>query len=187
METGNNNPQQQPQQQYDQPQYAQPQYAQQPYGQPAPTPIYLTEVGKMYLQSSAKWAKNLAVCFVIMLILMLIMFIIAMISLGKVGHAASSYGYYGASSASSAANTIMIVIYLIVVGIYIYPITRLFGFKKFTDNALASNDSNLLAEAHHKLDGFFKYVGILSIIGIVFMVFYLIVMAVAMNHASSFL
>lgn len=188
METGNNTTQaanSQPQ-----PQYAQPQYAQQPYGQPAPPPIFMTEVGKMRLQSAAKWAKNVGVCGVIMLILLLIMFVIIGITASKASHYAGSYGgyyaYQTASTASSAITITMIISYLVVVGLSIYPLSRLFGFKKFVDNAFASNDSNLMAEAYHQMDGYFKFTGIMSIIGLVFMVFYLIIMVFAVNQASRY-
>lgn len=141
----------------------------------------------MRLQSAAKWAKNVGVMSIIMLILLLIIFIVAIFITNKASRYAGSYGYYEAHSVSSSVTFVMIAMYLVIVGISIYPITRLLGFKSKVDAAIASNDSNIMAEAYHKLSGYFIFSGVMSIIGLFFMVIYTIAVIAGANTVSHYI
>ncbi len=175
QQTASQNPQQQqqyqqPQQQYQQHQQYQQQYqqpqqqyqqSQQPYYTPFQQgqPLQVTDVTKYHLLGAARWIK---VCAVVGAIVISLMVILALWLISK-GVATVALGY------------------LIIAGIYLYPIIQSFNFSSHANRAVETGDSNEFSESISNLRGLATFFGIIAIIGVIFTI---IAVIGAMSAAS---
>ncbi len=156
------------QQQYGQQQYGQQQYqqsyAQQAYGQQKP--LLLDEAGKYHLLGAAKWIKTLAVIATIMCVLLFIFSILLM--------------------TNKYVPAVAGIAYLVPILFYIYPIVKSFSMSKNAKMAVQMDSSQNLAESLSDLRSTVTYLGVLAIIGIVFLVIGLFIGVAAFNDIARY-
>ncbi len=123
---------------------------------------------KMHLTDAAKWARFLAITGMVLLAIMAIFSVVGMgIGLGQMETTSDLPGY-DTSGMASAAGVTMIVVTLIVVVIVFFPLLFLLRFSNAMRNALAANDQEMLIDSFLNMKRYFRYLGILTIISIVF-------------------
>jgi Family of unknown function (DUF5362) len=133
------------------------------------------QTGRTHLAEAAKWAKFLSImgfigCGLIVLIGVFFGSFFSMFS-GKLNQA-SPYGDMPASGGFGAAMAIM---YVIIALIYFFPCLFLFRFATKMKTALASNDQETLNTSFQNLKATFRFIGILTLIGLCFWILALIV------------
>ncbi len=101
--------------------------------------------GLYHIQGAAKWAKIIAIIAAIMMALVVILGIKIMSI------------QFGAG-----------LLYIIIAAIYIYPILMSFSFNSHINKAVASQDDNELETGLSNLRSLFTFMGVLSIIGLIF-------------------
>ncbi len=121
--------------------------------------LTLTEEAADYLLSTAKWSKFLAILGLIFTALIIILSFFA----GAILKALGEYTGY-----TKMANGFLTVIYLFVGVLYIYPLIAMLKFSNFAILAVQQNSSEHLTESFRNLKGTYKFVGILTIIGLAF-------------------
>ena len=141
-----------------QPQYQQPQYQQgyQP-SQGKNGGMCLNDVALYSLSSAAKWIKTIGVIATIMMIMFAVFGIIMAIAIPK--------GY----------GALVLIPILIIIGIYLYPIIKSYSVGRNIKQAVMQNDENYLQEGLANMKSMFTYIGVLSIIGLVFFCIYMII------------
>lgn len=165
------------QQQYGQQQYGQQQYGQQQYGQQYQQsyaqqaygqrkPLLLDEAGKYHLLGAAKWIKTLAVIGTIMCVLLFIFSILLM--------------------TNKYVPAVAGIAYLVPILFYIYPIVKSFSMSKNAKMAVQMDSSQNLAESLSDLRSTVTYLGVLAIIGIVFLVIGLFIGVAAFNDIARY-
>lgn len=165
------------QQQYGQQQYGQQQYGQQQYGQQyqqsyaqqaygQQKPLLLDEAGKYHLLGAAKWIKTLAVIATIMCVLLFIISILLM--------------------TNKYVPAVAGIAYLVPILFYIYPIVKSFSMSKNAKMAVQMDSSQNLAESLSDLRSTVTYLGVLAIIGIVFLVIGLIFGIAAIGEVARY-
>jgi uncharacterized membrane protein len=126
-------------------------------------------VAKEHLSETARWARFLAIVGFIALVLITAFGIYTSIVLSRFE---DMYGYerrgMGNVLGLGAAIT-----YLIVFLIYIFPVVFMFRFAGKMRQALDSNDQDALNVSFQNLKVCFRYLGIVTIIGIVFIALFL--------------
>ncbi|MEP7371794.1 MAG: DUF5362 family protein [Chitinophagaceae bacterium] len=133
------------------------------------------QTGKTHLAEAAKWAKFLSIigfvaCGFIVLIGIFFGSFFSMFS-GQLNRNSP----YGDMPASGALGTAMAIIYVIIALIYFFPCLFLFRFATKMKAALISNDQETLNTSFQNLKATFRFIGILTLIGLCFWVLALIV------------
>jgi hypothetical protein len=133
------------------------------------------QTGKSHLAEAAKWAKFLSIMGFIgcgLIVLMGVFFgsFFSMFS-GELNRN-SPYGDFPASRGFGAVAAIM---YVLIALIYFFPCLFLFRFATKMKTALASNDQETLNTSFQNLKATFRFIGILTLIGLCFWVLALIV------------
>ena len=122
----------------------------------------LTENMVFYLKGASPWMRFFAIAGFIGLGLAIIIMIIAGIGMGTLA----------ASTPELAAFAMIgpgvIFFYILMLAIYFFPLFFLFRFGKFIKNYMFTNDSRDLEEAFKNNKSLWKFVGILTIIGLAF-------------------
>ena len=113
--------------------------------------------GQNYLKETAKWAKFLSIVGFVFIGLFALVFI----NIGLAGGTAlAETGMpYGGS---------FIIGPLLILGIYFYPLYKLFKFSQHAKNSLASTSSLELTHALSNLKSLYKFMGILTLIVVIF-------------------
>jgi hypothetical protein len=141
--------------------------------------INVDQAGKSHLADTAKWAKFLAVfgfiiCGLIVIIGIFFGSFFSMFSSQLGGD--NPYSDIGGSPGfGSAMGSAMAIIYVIMALIYFFPCLYLFRFATKMKTALASNDQLVLNTSFQNLKAAFRFVGILTIIGMAFWLLAIIV------------
>jgi len=118
--------------------------------------IRLTEQSLGYLKETAKWAKFLSIVALVFIGLMVLVVLFA-------GSTMSSL--YGEMSGMGAAGGVgMMIYFLFIMGIYVYPIIKLFQFSKKCKLAIDTSSTDLMTEALGNLKSVYKFMGILMAI-----------------------
>jgi hypothetical protein len=123
---------------------------------------------KTHLIETAKWARFLAIVGFVFLALM----VVAGIWLSTV--MATSFtridNEYGRNSSGMFAymGTGIIVVYIIAALIMFFPLLFLLRFASKVKTALAANDQESLNTSFQNLKAYFRYLGIITIIGLAF-------------------
>jgi len=141
--------------------------------------INVDQSGKSHLADAAKWAKFLAVfgfiiCGLIVIIGIFFGSFFSMFS-SRYGGDNPYNDIAGSSGFGTAMGTTMAVVYIIMALIYFFPCLYLFRFATKMKTALASNDQIVLNTSFQNLKAAFRFVGILTIIGMAFWILAIIV------------
>lgn len=116
---------------------------------------------KNYLHETAKWAKLLAIAgFIMTGLLVLIAF--------GVGAFMNNFSKLGGAQTGPFSSIIITIFYLAIAAIYIFPCLYLYRFAIKTKLALAENDTNQLTEALMNQKSLYKFMGVATIIMLVF-------------------
>jgi len=116
-----------------------------------------------YLGETARWAKFLAIVGFIFCALIAIMGIFISSFLSKYNDTPGM-----PTGFSSAYGTGMTIFYLVVAIIMVFPYLFLLRFANAMQTALKGNDQPNMITAFRNLKSFFKFVGIVTIIGLCF-------------------
>ncbi len=121
--------------------------------------MILTEESKHYLVQTAKWARFLAIVgFVMVGFLVIVAFF-----------AGAFLAALDSDEELSAIGTgSLTALYLVLAIVYFFPVWYLFRFANRTREAIKDEDSELLAAGLEQLKACIKFVGILTIIVLVF-------------------
>ncbi|MFP9114521.1 DUF5362 family protein [Flavobacterium sp. RHBU_3] len=141
--------------------------------------LQLTQEAKDFVREAGKWARFLSIVGFVFIGFFVLMALFIM-TLGSMGGAMG-----GAFSAMGAASGVFIgLVYILIALLYFFPVLYLFKFGNKTKAAFESNDTQALTEAFQNLKSHYKFVGILTIVGIGFYVL-MIVIAVIAGVASA--
>lgn len=121
---------------------------------------------KTHLSEAARWARFLAIVGMIGLVLMIIFGIFgsAMIFSG----AGSFDGNYGATGMGAYGSGIIAAYIIIIAVLYFFPLLFTLRFANKMRTALNANDQHALNTSFQNLKICFRYIGILTIIGLAF-------------------
>lgn len=129
--------------------------------------LNLSQDSRTHLKETASWAKFLAICGMIFLVLMVIFGIIVSMSISRVGNQFDQeYRQEGISTTGLGAG--MMIMYILMALLYFFPCLFTLQFANKMKLALASNDDLLLSESFRNLKKTFRYMGVLTIIGLAF-------------------
>lgn len=123
---------------------------------------------KGHLSEAAKWARFLAIVGFVFLGFLLLAGIFVSVTLSRFDNYGDPTFRPGGLGAVMGAGTA--VLYIIMALIYFFPLLFLLRFANAAQSALASNDQELLVQSFLNLKRFLRYVGILTIIALAFMV-----------------
>ena len=130
--------------------------------------LSIDPVTKAHLTETAKWAKFLAIVGMISLVLMVIagVFGSAMLFTTMSGGIDRDYPSTGMAAYSSG---IMATYMVVIAVIYFFPLLFTLRFANKMKAALYGNDQQALNIAFQNLKACFRYIGIITIIGLVFL------------------
>lgn len=124
---------------------------------------------KSHLAEAAKWARFVAICGMICLVLVVVFGIIASLAVGKAANEYDAfYREQGVSTAGLSAG--MMIVYILIGLLYFFPLLFTLQFANKMKVALTSGDDLMLAESFRSLKKTFRYLGVLTIIGLAFFV-----------------
>ena len=126
--------------------------------------LSIDPVTKAHLSEAARWARFLAIVGMIFLVLMIVMglFGTAMF-LSTSSRMENEYGGMGPYSSGIFATYIVIIAV-----IYFFPLLFTLRFANNIRTALHANDQQALNSAFQNLKACFRFLGILTIVGLVF-------------------
>ena len=142
--------------------------------------LQLTQQSLAFLKEIAKWATFLSIVGFIGLGFMLLAGIFVMAAGSKISEAQAAMG-----QASPFPMAAIGFVYLIASVLYFFPIMYLYKFASNTKDALASNNTEKLTAAFSNLKSHYKFLGILTIISIAFVILAFIFGIVAGVAAAS--
>ncbi len=119
--------------------------------------------GSAYLKEAARWAKFLAIVGFVCIGLLVIIALFA-------GAFLSSFSSFAgpASGAARVGGAFVTVIYILIAVLYFFPCLYLYNFASKAQVALRSNDQEQLNTSLKNLKAMFRYMGILTIIWLCF-------------------
>jgi len=120
-----------------------------------------------YLSEARKWAKFIAIISFIGIGILVISGIVMGLVMDTLTSAAGQ-------APLPFSGSIFMILYLIVAVIYFFPVYYLFRFSEAMGNALASGSEDVLTSAFQYLKSHYKYIGILIIVSMAFMVLIII-------------
>lgn len=130
--------------------------------------LCITLEAKGFLRETGKWAKFLSILGFIFLGF----FVIISFFMGSL----MSKANYGSPHAPEVPGWIYTVIYLVYAVIYAFPVYFLFQFSENVKKALEINDTTFLTKSLGYLKSHYKFIGILTIIFMVFFAFLLVIL-----------
>lgn len=138
--------------------------------------LNIDQIGKTHLWDAARWARFLSICGFVLLGLMIIYGIAMSVVFANVMSSSENWppGYErnGMSGAMGLGMGVgMAVFYVICAAVAFFPYLFLFRFATKMKNALLSTDQSILNDSFKNLKILYRYMGILTIIGLVFMAF----------------
>ena len=135
----------------------------------------LDQTGRAHLTEAAKWAKFLSIMGFIgcgLIVLIGVFFGSLFNTLSGELNRNSPYGDMPTSGGFGAFAAIM---YIVIALIYFFPCLFLFRFATKMKTALAANDQETLNNSFQNLKATFRFIGILTLIGLCFWVLALII------------
>src|SRR5262249_19193552 len=131
-----------------------------------------------YLSETAKWAKFLSVLGFIFCGL------IVLVALFAGSFIASSFNRFGTEGLTFFSGAVVSFFYVLIAVLYFFPCLFLFRFATKMQVALRNNDQELLNTSFRNLRGFYRFVGILTIVLLSFYVLVLIVVVIGAAASS---
>lgn len=126
--------------------------------------LSIDPVTKSHLGEAAKWARFLAILGMIVLALMILAGVF-----GSTVLFSSMNALDGGATGMAAYSSGIFAGYMIVIAIiYFFPLLFTFRFASNVRTALATNNQQALNTAFQNLKACFRFIGILTIIGLVF-------------------
>ena len=127
--------------------------------------LSIDPVTKAHLSEAAKWARFLAILGMIFLVLIILMGLF-----GSTMLFSSMNSLEGDASGMAAYGSGIFAGYMIVIAvIYFFPLLFTLRFANNARTALNTNNQQALNTAFQNLKACFRFIGILTIIGLVFM------------------
>lgn len=146
--------------------------------------LQFTPVAQGFFKEIAKWATFLSIMGFIF-IGFLVLGALAMFAVGGAMGAGDMQGMGGMGMMGMLGGATLGVIYLVIAVLYFFPVMYLFKFASNAKKALSSNNTEQLTASIENLKSHYKFIGILTIIGIVFYVVIFIVAIIAGIGAAS--
>ncbi len=131
---------------------------------------------KAYLQETAKWGTFLSIIGFIGCALIILAGIFMAVGASQFDRSFNEYG--GRSRGLQGLGTVMAFAYILFAVLYFFPCLYLMRFSSHIKAAVASDDQANLTVAFQNLKSLFKFVGILTIIGIAL---YILVIIIALG------
>jgi hypothetical protein len=131
--------------------------------------LNIDQIGSAHLGEAARWAKFLAIVGFIMCGLIVL---IGLFFGSFMGIFADKYGNnpYNDIPTNSGFAAMVAIYYVVIAVLYFIPCLFLYRFANKAKMALASNDQELLNGSLQNLKATFRYVGIITIIILAFMI-----------------
>jgi len=120
---------------------------------------------KSHLNEAAKWARFLAIAGMVSLVLLVIL---GFYMSSRMAATMEQFEEYEGSSISRGIGVGMAIIYLVIAVIGFFPLMYLMKFASQMRNAIAANNQEYLNSSFQNLKICFRYLGIVTIIGIAF-------------------
>jgi hypothetical protein len=140
--------------------------------------LQITPVAQGFLKEIAKWAAFLSIVGFIF-IGFLVLGALAMFAMGS-AMSSNMQGMGGSMGMMGMLGGATLgVLYLIIALLYFFPVMYLFKFSSNAKKALSSNNTEQLTTSIENLKSHYKFMGILTIIGIAFYFIIFIVAIVA--------
>ena len=145
----------------------------------------IDNISKSHLSEAAKWARFLAICGFIFLGLMVVYGIFMSFVIANMASAMSQYdSTYSANSLKNIMGIGMIIFYIVCAVIAFFPYYFLLRFANKMKAALVSNDQDALNGSFQNLKILYRYMGILMIISLVFIILAILSIAATTIMAS---
>jgi len=133
--------------------------------------LQFTHQAQGFVRETAKWATFLSILGFIFIGFM----VLGALSMFAMGSAFSSMGGGGPMGAMGMlGGATMGVIFLLMAVLYFFPIMYLYKFASNAKDALNSNNTERLTVAFENLKSHYKFVGILTVIGLAFYILVII-------------
>lgn len=131
--------------------------------------LSITPESRSHLSETAKWAKFLAICGMIALVLVVIFGLYVSFALTRgMSQFENEIRREGLGYSSTGLGATTAVMYILIGVLYFFPLLFLLHFANKMKAALAANDGGMLSESFRNLKKTFRYMGVLTIIGLVF-------------------
>lgn len=141
--------------------------------------LSIDSASKEHLTEAARWARFLSIVGFISLGLLVVLGIATSATLSRMSDA------YGAPRGmGTAVGTTSAVLYIIMAVIYFFPLLYLFRFANAMQAALRANDQERLTVSFQNLKSCLRYVGILTVIALVFMLIAIVMVMAGMAVSS---
>lgn len=125
--------------------------------------LSIDPVTKAHLSETAKWARFLAIVGFIFLGLMLVFGIFFSSYMATV---LGGYDTYGGTGLMASFGVGMAIMYIIIAALWFFPLLFLLRFANRMRAALNGNDQRALNISLQNLKVFFRFIGIMTIIGL---------------------
>lgn len=146
--------------------------------------LNVDQAGRAHLAEAARWARFLAIVgFVFCALIVLVGLFFGSL----MGTLSGRYGGnpYGDVTATPGLTAVMAIYYVVVALIYFFPCLFLFRFATKMKLSLASNDQEVLNTSFQNLKATFRYMGIVTIVMLVFVILaFLVAFLGAMTAAT---
>ncbi len=146
--------------------------------------INVDQVGRSHLGEAARWAKFLAIMGFIFCGLIVLMGVFFGSFMGILS-SRSGGNPYGDVVSTPGIGAAMAIYYVIVALIYFFPCLFLYRFATKMRNALAANDQETINTSFQNLKATFRYMGIVTIIMLAFVVLAFIVALLGVAAGSN--
>jgi len=143
--------------------------------------LTINNESRMQLSEAARWARFLAIAGFIVLVLMIIYGIIFSLMFSSMVNTMGEGfgGNYPARELGTGFGVGMIFIYIIAAIIAFIPLLFLLRFSNKMRTALNSNDQEILNDSFRYLKVYYRYIGILTIIGLCLFAFSILMILVS--------
>ena len=131
--------------------------------------LSIDPVTKAHLSEAARWARFLAIIGIVFLVIMVCAGLFMATMMSSTMSQFDSSGY-PSSNVFAAFGPGIAILYIIIAVIMFFPMLFLLRFSNKTRAALAGNDQQTLNDSVQNLKAYFRYLGILMIIWLVFFV-----------------
>lgn len=140
-------------------------------------------VSKSHLSDTSKWARFLAITGMISLALLVLAGLYLATQINKTTTDFSGEGFETNTGIAAAMGVGIVVMYVIIAVIWFFPLLFLLRFANQAKTAIDSNNQEQLNSAFQNLKVCFRYVGIVTIIGIGF---YLLTFLITISSGQGF-
>ncbi|MET0637539.1 MAG: DUF5362 family protein [Chitinophagaceae bacterium] len=134
--------------------------------------LSIDTTSKTHLSEAARWAKFLAIVGFIGCALIVLMGIFFSSIMSTMMSGGSGIGY--SDNVAAGAGTIAAVMYIIIALVYFFPCLFLFRFATKMKEAIATNEQDTLNVSFQNLKAVFRFIGILTVLGLVLWVLILL-------------